>query len=125
MLQRDCGQVQCQDLSPTFLQSGHKPRESLPDPVYLQLYHGADEYGVAGSWLSDALNTNIHTFEVNKGGIESISTVHVQVAPAFIIIEHSVLGHIRRLFGWGDQVEKGRCSSQQLIIHTLTDSSIL
>ena len=31
-----------------------------------QLYHGADEYGVAGSWLSDALNTNIHTFEVNK-----------------------------------------------------------
>jgi len=55
---------------------------------YNQLYHGADEYGVAGSWLSDALNTNIHTFEV---------------APAFIIIEHHVLGYIRRLFGWGDQ----------------------
>merc|ERR1719402_954479 len=55
---------------------------------YNQLYHGADEYGVAGSWLSDALNTNIHTFEV---------------APTFIIIEHSVLGHIRRLFDWGDQ----------------------
>merc|ERR1711892_230432 len=55
---------------------------------YNQLYHGADEYGLAGSWLSDALNTNIHTFEV---------------APAFIIIEHHVLGYIRRLFGWGDQ----------------------
>lgn len=55
---------------------------------YNQLYHGADEYGVAGSWLSDALNTNIHTFEV---------------APAFIIIEHHVLGYIRKLFGWGDQ----------------------
>lgn len=55
---------------------------------YNQLYHGADEYGVAGSWLSDALNTNIHTFEV---------------APAFIVIEHHVLGHIRRLFGWGEQ----------------------
>jgi len=27
-----------------------------------------------------------------------------QVAPAFIIIEHAVLGHIRQLFGWGDQV---------------------
>merc|ERR1712156_560830 len=40
---------------------------------YNQLYHGADEYGVAGSWLSDALNTNIHTFEV---------------APSSIIIEH-------------------------------------
>jgi len=55
---------------------------------YNQLYHGADEYGVAGSWLSDALNTNIHTFEV---------------APSFIIIEHSVLGHIRKLFDWGEQ----------------------
>jgi len=53
-----------------------------------QLYHGADEYGVAGSWLSDALNTNIHTFEV---------------APAFIIIEHHVLGYIRKLFGWGEE----------------------
>jgi len=55
---------------------------------YNQLYHGADEYGLAGSWLSDALNTNIHTFEV---------------APAFIIIEHHILAHIRQLFGWGDQ----------------------
>jgi len=55
---------------------------------YNQLYHGADEFGVAASWLSDALNTNSHTFEV---------------APAFIIIEHSLLAHIRRLFGWGDE----------------------
>jgi len=52
---------------------------------YNQLYHGADEYGLAGSWLSDALNTNIHTFEV---------------APAFIAIEHHLLGYIRELFGW-------------------------
>lgn len=54
---------------------------------YNQLYHGADEYGLAGSWLSDALNTNIHTFEV---------------APAFIMIEHHLLAYIRRLFGWGE-----------------------
>ena len=27
-----------------------------------------------------------------------------QVAPTFIIIEHSVLGHIRKMFDWGDQV---------------------
>ena len=52
---------------------------------YNQLYHGADEYGLAGSWLSDALNTNIHTFEV---------------APAFIVVEHHLLGYIRKLFGW-------------------------
>ena len=38
-----------------------------------------DEYGLAGFWLSDALNTNIHTFEV---------------APAFIAIEHSLLAYI-------------------------------
>jgi len=52
---------------------------------YNQLYHGVDEYGLAGSWLSDALNTNIHTFEV---------------APAFIAIEHHLLGYIKQLFGW-------------------------
>ena len=67
------------------------------------MYHGADEYGVAGSWLSDALNTNIHTFEVNK--IETLCVIDAnQVAPTFIIIEHSVLGHIRKMFDWGDQV---------------------
>ena len=66
------------------------------------MYHGADEYGVAGSWLSDALNTNIHTFEVNK----TLCVINLanQVAPTFIIIEHSVLGHIRKMFDWGDQV---------------------
>merc|ERR1719370_185412 len=55
---------------------------------YNQLYHGADEYGLAGSWLSDALNTNGHTFEV---------------APVFTIIEHSLLAYMRKLFGWGDE----------------------
>ena len=66
------------------------------------MYHGADEYGVAGSWLSDALNTNIHTFEVKK----TLCVINLanQVAPTFIIIEHSVLGHIRKMFDWGDQV---------------------
>ena len=59
---------------------------------YNQLYHGADEYGVAGSWLSDALNTNIHTFEV---------------APAFIVVEHHLLGYIRKLFGWSSEEGDG------------------
>ena len=31
---------------------------------YNQLYHKVDEYGLVGFWLSDTLNTNIHTFEV-------------------------------------------------------------
>ena len=50
-----------------------------------QLYHGADEYGLAGSWLSDALNTNNHTFEV---------------APVFIVVERAVLGYVMSKFGW-------------------------
>jgi hypothetical protein len=44
--------------------------------ILFQLYHGADEYGLAASWLSEALNTNNHTFEV---------------APVFTIVERAVL----------------------------------
>lgn len=52
---------------------------------YNQLYHGVDEFGLAGSWLSDALNTNNYTFEV---------------APVFILAERAILEYIRRKFGW-------------------------
>eukprot|EP00095_Tigriopus_kingsejongensis_P002618 snap_masked-scaffold1459_size40432-processed-gene-0.1 protein:Tk02618 transcript:snap_masked-scaffold1459_size40432-processed-gene-0.1-mRNA-1 annotation:"isoform cra_a" len=52
---------------------------------YNQLYHGVDEFGLAGSWLSDALNTNNYTFEV---------------APVFILAERVVLQYIRQKFGW-------------------------
>jgi len=80
-----CGEEELQKISEAVVKYSVK---TCHPHFYNQLYHGADEYGLAGSWLSDALNTNIHTFEV---------------APAFIIIEHAVLGHIRQLFGWGDQ----------------------
>ena len=66
---------------------------------YNQLYHGVDEYGLAGSWLSDALNTNIHTFEV---------------APAFIAIEHSLLAYSLHLAA----VRMG-CRSGRLVKHNL------
>jgi hypothetical protein len=45
-------------------------------PFDLKLYHGIDTYGLAGSWLSDALNTNNHTFEV---------------APVFTVVEKALL----------------------------------
>merc|ERR1712088_743070 len=80
-----CGEEELERISEAVVKYSVKTCHSH---FYNQLYHGADEYGVAGSWLSDALNTNIHTFEV---------------APTFIIIEHSVLGHIRKMFDWGDQ----------------------
>ena len=50
----------------TFFSATHSCLPKHYSVLHFQLYHGADEYGVAGSWLSDALNTNIHTFEVGK-----------------------------------------------------------
>lgn len=55
-----------------------------------QLYHGVDEYGLAGSWLSEALNTNNHTFEVS---------------PVFTIVEQACIKYITKLFGWDDQAD--------------------
>ncbi|XP_023340138.1 cysteine sulfinic acid decarboxylase isoform X1 [Eurytemora carolleeae] len=55
-----------------------------------QLYHGVDEYGLAATWLSEALNTNNHTFEVS---------------PAFMVIEQALIKYITNLFGWGDQAD--------------------
>lgn len=46
-----------------------------------QLYHGIDTYGLAGSWLSDALNTNNHTYEV---------------APVFVVVEKALLRLVQK-----------------------------
>ncbi|XP_068236418.1 cysteine sulfinic acid decarboxylase-like [Palaemon carinicauda] len=54
---------------------------------YNQLYAGIDEVGLAGSWLSAALNTNQYTFEV---------------APVFSLVEHHVISSLASLFGWQD-----------------------
>ncbi|CAG0896725.1 unnamed protein product [Darwinula stevensoni] len=50
-----------------------------------QLYGGADEIGLAASWLTDALNTNQHTYEV---------------APLFILYERAVVKKVLTLLGW-------------------------
>jgi len=52
---------------------------------YNQLYHGVDGYGLAGAWLTDALNTNNHTFEV---------------APVFIVAERALLTWAAEKFGY-------------------------
>ena len=44
-----------------------------------------DEYGLAGSWLSEALNTNNITFEI---------------APVFMLVEKAVLRYVMSKFGW-------------------------
>ncbi|GLH12200.1 Glutamate decarboxylase [Gryllus bimaculatus] len=49
-----------------------------------QLYGGVDMYGLAGTWISESLNTNQYTFEVG---------------PAFTLVEHAVLTHTLNMFG--------------------------
>ncbi|XP_054270734.1 cysteine sulfinic acid decarboxylase-like [Macrosteles quadrilineatus] len=57
-------------------------------PLFLnQLYGGTDPYGLAAAWLTEALNTNQHTFEV---------------APVFTIIERSVIGRLLYQLGYED-----------------------
>ncbi|XP_068205119.1 cysteine sulfinic acid decarboxylase-like [Palaemon carinicauda] len=50
-----------------------------------QLYGGIDEVALAGSWLTEALNTNQYTFEV---------------APVFIMVEHYIISQLISIFGW-------------------------
>ncbi|KAL4716255.1 hypothetical protein ACJJTC_004749 [Scirpophaga incertulas] len=49
-----------------------------------QLYGGMDPYGLSGAWIAEAFNTSQYTFEV---------------APAFTLIELTMIRHISRLFG--------------------------
>ncbi|XP_001843283.2 acidic amino acid decarboxylase GADL1 isoform X1 [Culex quinquefasciatus] len=50
-----------------------------------QLFAGVDPYGLAGSWITDALNTSQYTFEVG---------------PAFTLIEDALIAKCLRLFGF-------------------------
>ncbi|ESO87765.1 hypothetical protein LOTGIDRAFT_127363 [Lottia gigantea] len=58
---------------------------------YNQLYSGVEPYSLAGSWVTDSLNTNLHTFEV---------------APVFVILEQYMVQKICKLIGFenGDGV---------------------
>ncbi|CAH1774812.1 unnamed protein product [Owenia fusiformis] len=50
-----------------------------------QLYSGYDPYGLAGAWLTDALNTSQYTFEV---------------APVFTLMEATVFKRMREAIGY-------------------------
>ncbi|KAK7468144.1 hypothetical protein BaRGS_00036608 [Batillaria attramentaria] len=52
-----------------------------------QLYSGIEPFSLAGSWLSDALNTNLHTYEV---------------APAFVVIEKYMMRKICDVIGFSE-----------------------
>ncbi|XP_034004890.1 cysteine sulfinic acid decarboxylase-like isoform X1 [Trematomus bernacchii] len=52
-----------------------------------QLFAGVDYHALAGRFLSEALNTNLYTYEV---------------APVFMLMEAEVLRSLRQLVGWTD-----------------------
>ncbi|XP_063929442.1 acidic amino acid decarboxylase GADL1 isoform X2 [Zophobas morio] len=52
-----------------------------------QLYGGTDFFGLGATWLSEALNTNQHTFEV---------------APVFSLIEMKIIEEVKKLIGYAD-----------------------
>ncbi|XP_014769000.2 acidic amino acid decarboxylase GADL1 [Octopus bimaculoides] len=52
---------------------------------YNQLYGFVDPYGLAGSWITDSLNTALHTYEVS---------------PAFTMIEHYLIQKVCKMIGF-------------------------
>lgn len=52
-----------------------------------QLYGGPDPFSLAGSWLTDCLNTNIHTYEV---------------APVFVVMEKYIFQKLCSIIGFKD-----------------------
>ncbi|XP_015183154.1 PREDICTED: cysteine sulfinic acid decarboxylase [Polistes dominula] len=52
-----------------------------------QLFSSVDPYGLAGQWLTDALNPSVYTYEVS---------------PVFSLMENEVLKEMRKIIGWED-----------------------
>lgn len=52
-----------------------------------QLFSSLDVYGLAGQWLTDALNPSVYTYEV---------------APVFVLMEEEVLREMRKIVGFAD-----------------------
>ena len=50
-----------------------------------QMFGGIDTYAMGGSWLGDALNTSMYTFEM---------------APVFNVMEEAVIDWMLELVGW-------------------------
>lgn len=57
-----------------------------------QLFSGVDPYGLAGQWLTDALNPSVYTYEV---------------APVFTLMEEAVLKEMRTIIGWENGLGDG------------------
>ncbi|GFT23797.1 cysteine sulfinic acid decarboxylase [Nephila pilipes] len=70
----------CQDVLKYSVKTCH--------PMFVsRLYQGVDGYGLAGAWLTEALNTNQTTYEV---------------APVFVLLEKALLDAMIQLVGWED-----------------------
>ncbi|KAF3845508.1 hypothetical protein F7725_008671 [Dissostichus mawsoni] len=73
-----------------------------------QLFAGVDYHALAGRFLSEALNTNLYTYEV---------------APVFVLLETEVLRSLRQLVGWTEEVKsQGLWAVPRLTIFTSAES---
>ncbi|XP_025084057.1 cysteine sulfinic acid decarboxylase-like isoform X1 [Pomacea canaliculata] len=74
----------CQQIVKYSVKTGHPH-------FFNQLYGGLDEHGLAGAWMTEALNTSQYTFEV---------------APVFTLMEKVVLDKMQQLIGFpeGDAI---------------------
>ncbi|KAM8862901.1 acidic amino acid decarboxylase GADL1-like isoform 2-T2 [Spinachia spinachia] len=68
------------DVAKYSIKTGH-PR------FFNQLFAGVDYHALAGRFLTEALNTNLYTYEV---------------APVFVLMENEILRGMRQLVGWTD-----------------------
>ncbi|XP_071941824.1 cysteine sulfinic acid decarboxylase-like [Antedon mediterranea] len=81
---RDDGETDAQVLD--HCRSAFKYAVKPASPHFFnQLFAGQDLYGLAGQWLTDAINASQYTFEV---------------APLFTLIEHEVFAKFRELCGY-------------------------
>lgn len=62
---RDFGQPVSKDDLETVIQDVVKYSVKTGHPLFLnQLYAGVDPYGLAGAWLTEALNTNLSVLQL-------------------------------------------------------------
>lgn len=69
-----------------------------------QLYAGVDQYGLAGSWLTDTLNTSIATYEVS---------------PVFSLMEMEIIKFCGEKVGWSAEQSDGVFAPGKLLIRSL------
>ncbi|XP_066152280.1 cysteine sulfinic acid decarboxylase-like [Euwallacea fornicatus] len=83
---------ECQDKLLQIMKNTIKFSVKTGHPYFInQLFSGLDPYGLAGQWLTDALNASVYTYEV---------------APVFTLMESKIIGEVCKMVGaeWRDGI---------------------